>query len=178
MVRLARDVGNPWLSAMALFSFSMVAERSGDIDAARARLSECAVLFRQMRDRHFINVTQSELGHIERRLGNYAEAVKLYHETIAGWLELGNRSALAHELESLAIIAAAQDRRRRAARLFGAAEALRETIGSSMTALERSEYVKAITRARAQMDESGWSAAWAEGRALPLDQAVAFALEE
>ncbi len=47
-----------------------------------------------------------------------------------------------------------------------------------MTALERSEYVKAITRARAQMDESGWSAAWAEGRALPLDQAVAFALEE
>ena len=177
-VRLARGIGNPWVSAMALFGLSMVAERSGDIDEARVRLAECAAMYRRLRDRHFVNVTQSELGHIERRLGNYAEAVKLYHETIAGWLELGNRAALAHELESLAIIAAAQRRPRRAARLFGAAEALRETIGSSMTPLERTEYAEAISNTHAQIDESEWSTAWAEGRALPLDQAVAFALEE
>jgi len=177
-VRLAREVGNPYLSAMALFGLSRVTARLGNSDEARARLEESAVLFRQMRDRHFINVTRSELGHMQRRLGNFAEAAALYHETIAGWLELGNRAALAHELESLAIIAAAQRRPGRAARLFGAAEALREASGSSMTGLERAEYIEAITNARAQIDESGWSAAWAEGRALPLDQAVAFALEE
>ena len=177
-VRLARETGNPWMSAMAIFSSSMIAAHLGDTGQARARLEECAMLFRQMRDRHFVNVTRSELGHLERRLGHYAEAVTLYHESIAGWLELGNRTSLAHELESLAIIAAAEGQPRRAARLFGAADALRQATGSAMTGMERAEYTQAITHARAQMDEPEWQAAWAEGQAMTLEQAVAYALED
>ena len=177
-VRLARDIGNPWISAMVIFSSSMIAAHVGDTGAARVRLEECAVLFRQLRDRHMVNVTRSELGHIERRLGNYAEAATLYHETIAGWLELGDRTALAHELEALGIIAAAQGQPRRAAQLFGAADALRQETRSSMTGMERAEYTEALAHARAQVDEPEWSAAWAEGRAMTLEQAVAYALEE
>ncbi len=163
---------------MVIFSSSMIAAHVGDTQEARGRLEECAVLFRQLRDRNMVNATRSELGHLERRRGNYAEAATLYHESIAGWLELGNRTALAHDLESLAIIAAAQGRPHRAATLFGAADALRQATQSSMTGMERAEYTQALTHARTQVDESEWSAAWAEGRAMALEQAVAYALEE
>jgi hypothetical protein len=87
-----------------------------------------------------------------------------------------NRAALAHELESLAFIAIAQSQPQRAAYLLGAAESVREAANSLMAAAERSEYTANVAALRAQMDETSFAAAWAGGRALTMDQAIAYAL--
>ena len=42
----------------------------------------------------------------------------------------------------------------------------------------RLEYDRALAAARAQLDEAAWNAAWAEGRAMTLEQAVTYALED
>ena len=65
----------------------------------------------------------------------------------------------------------------RAARLFGVVAALRETSGEVLSPAERSVQERHVAIARAQMDETAWQAAWAEGRAMPLEQAIAYALE-
>jgi predicted neutral ceramidase superfamily lipid hydrolase len=61
--------------------------------------------------------------------------------------------------------------------LFGAAEALRETIQVVLFPVERVEVDKNIAAARAQLDELTFNTAWAEGRAMTMDEAVQFALE-
>jgi hypothetical protein len=61
----------------------------------------------------------------------------------------------------------------RAARLHGAAETLRETIGVPLTTMERALYDPAAVRASPEL-----ASAWAEGRAMTLEQAVAYALDE
>ncbi|HEY6073938.1 MAG TPA: hypothetical protein VIV15_11230, partial [Anaerolineales bacterium] len=93
---------------------------------------------------------------------------------------LGNRPAVAHELECLGFIAAAGGHAyaERAATLLGAAEALREAIGSPMTTSERREYDPVVAQLRAGAEQAPVEAAWARGRALTLDEAVVYALAE
>jgi hypothetical protein len=66
----------------------------------------------------------------------------------------------------------------RAARLSGAVEALRETIGSRLEQEEQTEHERTISAARSGLDESRFNELWREGQAMTLEQAVAYALEE
>ena len=66
---------------------------------------------------------------------------------------------------------------RRAARLFGAAEALRKRLDAQIMEFQRQSHERGIFLLRAQLDETTLSSAWAEGRAMTLDQAAAYALE-
>ncbi len=66
----------------------------------------------------------------------------------------------------------------RAARLFSAAEALLDAIGAHLEPADRVEFDRNVTAARAQLDEVAFAAAWAEGRTMNLEQAIAYALEE
>ena len=94
-----------------------------------------------------------------------------------GWQELGQRRALAHELECFAFIACARSQAQRAARLFGAVEGLRQSGNLAMRDLERLEYDQAVSALRGQLDQAAFATAWAVGRALTMDQAIAYALE-
>ena len=64
----------------------------------------------------------------------------------------------------------------RAARLFGAASVLRDAIGLPLAAYERSLHEQWVTAMRAQLGEAGLGAAFAAGRAMPLELAIAYAL--
>ncbi len=90
----------------------------------------------------------------------------------------GQRGAVAHQLECFAFIAEAQEQLSRAARLLGAAEALRENTRLPMTLYERPEYEQHLTAVREQMGEAAFAAAWAEGRTLTMEQAMEYALKE
>ena len=96
--------------------------------------------------------------------GNLPEARSIYQETIKRWQELGNRSAVAHELECFGFIAIAGGQPERAARLFGAAEALREMCQSPMTDEERVEYDQWVAELRGKLAEAEYQAAWEQGR--------------
>jgi hypothetical protein len=65
----------------------------------------------------------------------------------------------------------------RAARLFGAGEALREAIGASVL-FYLVDYDRAVAAARDALGEEALATAWAQGREMTLDQAVAYALDE
>ena len=65
-----------------------------------------------------------------------------------------------------------------AARLWGAAEQLRETIGCRPAPAARATYEQAMAIAHAQLGEEACGEAWAAGQALPLEQALAYTLGE
>jgi hypothetical protein len=162
---------------MAILSMGMMEKFLGNYGEARLRFAACEPLFRDLGDRHRINMVKSELAHIERYEGHYQKAEEMYRDTLPEWKRIGHRAAIAHQLECFASIAKVQEPGPRAARLFGAAEALREKINIPMTPQERIEYDKEIADLRAGMDEISFTSSWAEGRAMSMDQAVSFALE-
>ena len=123
-------------------------------------------------------MVRSEVAHLERWQGHIAQAKPLYQETILQWQDLGHRAAIAHELECLAMIAKSQEEEQRAAVLFGAAEALLESINTPMTPFERVEYDREVDDLRANMDEKNLARFWEKGKAMTMQQAIEYALEK
>lgn len=64
-----------------------------------------------------------------------------------------------------------------AARLFGAEQALRESINAAPVPGIRADHEHTLSEVRAQMGEAAFAAAWAEGQAMSLEKTVAYALE-
>jgi len=80
-------------------------------------------------------------------------------------------------LEGLAATAAAEGRAERAARLFGATENWRSLVGFPLPPTHHTIYERDIATARAQLGDDAFAAAWAAGKALTLEQAIAEALD-
>ncbi len=80
----------------------------------------------------------------------------------------------------LAGLAASRKQPVRAARLWGAAEGMEEAydVHLSPMALSLINYEGRLSMARSQLDEEAWSAAWAQGKAMPLERVVGYALSE
>jgi DNA-binding CsgD family transcriptional regulator len=90
--------------------------------------------------------------------------------------ELKVKPGQARGLECLAGLAAAHGQALGAARLFGAAEALRDAMAAPLPEVEHPDYDRDMQAARGALSAAAFAAAWAQGRALPLERAVAEAL--
>jgi predicted ATPase/class 3 adenylate cyclase len=175
--KLLKESGDDWGATMGMLSAGMMAKYRGDFAEARKQFTAMEPLFRDLGDLHRINMARSELAHIERYEGHYQQAEAMYRETIGEWQRIGHRAAVAHQLECLAAIAQHREDGERAARLYGAAEALREKIIIPMTAREQQEYDRQVADLRAGMDHERFESAWQSGRLLSMDQAVRLASE-
>ncbi|MDQ3127912.1 MAG: hypothetical protein M3Q66_05575, partial [Chloroflexota bacterium] len=110
-----------------------------------------------------------------RRAGDIDEALALYRVSIGRWVRTGHRGAVAHQLESIAfgfIVGGDLDR---AARLLGAAAALREIARSPMVRAEQIEHDDWLARLRTAADPAQIDKELAAGRRLSMAEAVALA---
>ncbi len=164
-------------TAYALLGGGSQARWRGDLDTARFYLEQGAALSPRLKSRFYEAAVRSELAHISRQSGDYIAAQKSYRQTILTWKDLGHRAAVANQLEYLAFIARAQEKPPRAARLLGAAEVVREASGAPMTTYEQAEYARQVAALRAQLDADSLAAEWGAGRAMTMEQAIAYALE-
>jgi hypothetical protein len=112
------------------------------------------------------------------RQGNYEETRTLHEQGLRTFRELADKPGTARSLGGFAELAWKQGALKRAVHLWGAAEALRENIETPASPEDRTEYERDIVAAHAQLNEATWQAGWAEGRAMTMEQAIAYALEE
>jgi len=175
---LLRKSGNRWGLTMTLMSLGLAARYQGRMEEARSKLSICLPIFQETGDQHRANMVISELAHIDRVEGRYDLAAQAYRATITEWERLGHRAAVANQLECFAFIAKRYEEAERAAKLLGAAEALRGLINIPMTIVERIEYDQEVADLRAGMDKEDFLLSWEEGRALSMEGAIALALEK
>ena len=178
LLQVERQAGNPWGHAMATLVAGRLAMATGDLAEARARIEEVIGLFRQMGDLSMANHARVDLAHVLRRHGDLDQAEAQYQESLRTWQHLGQRGAVAHVLESLAMVALARGRDDRAARLLGAAEALRDLSGAQRMGYERAEYDSHVAALRAALDPARLDEAWAAGRAMSLDAAIEITLSD
>jgi predicted ATPase/class 3 adenylate cyclase/DNA-binding CsgD family transcriptional regulator len=97
------------------------------------------------------------------------------HDALACATELGAHLGVPDILECLAVLAGQNGGNRSAARLFGAADAVRQQMGAVRFKVYDAEYEASLERLRDAMGEKDFDTAWAEGAALSTEEAIAYA---
>ncbi len=174
---LAHDLGDAWGAAMTCDALGWLALFRGDLRRAEALLTAAMVQQGALGSLGGGASTATRLGWVVLARGDSARARTLLLEGLARNRDRGLRWGVAYALEGLAGVAGAQGRATGAARLGGAAAALREAIGAPLPPIERRHHERALAAARAQLGEAAWRAAWDAGRALPFERVLAVARE-
>jgi predicted ATPase len=162
----------------ALTSLARVALAQGDLDRAASQLEAATTGFRQARQQIGLCWVLHQLGYVRHLQGDDRAASTLLREALTLQRQQQLTLLSIQSLECCAWIAADLHQPQRAARLFGAAEAARERIGAPLPLGDKPMYDRHLARARADLDGLAFDAAWAEGRAMTLDEAVAYALRD
>jgi hypothetical protein len=165
-----------------------VAVCQAQYDRAVPLLEESLALRRERDDKWGLATALGSLGWVALRQGDFTHMRALLGESLTLRVEIGDRGGIAWSLEKLAesalLWAQAQtpplaiQGYQRAATMFGAASGLRASVGSVADSADQPEYDRHLAALRAMLGEATFTAAWAEGRALSLEQAVRQALAE
>ena len=169
-----REVGNILYSADPLGLLGLIHMEHGDLETARALLEESRAI--SMQFGREIDVPDLVLG-LARLLGmdgDVAAARRLYHERLTLLFKCNvSKENVADSLEGLAALEVGQGEPRHAARLWGAAEVLREVMGTPLHPVYRANYEQLMAQARATLGEQAFRTTWAEGRSMTPEQALA-----
>jgi hypothetical protein len=117
------------------------------------------------------------VGFVASRQGDYASLRSFAAESITLRRGLGDKRGIALSLDTYSILALNQGQAKRAARLLGAADALREAIGTALSPAQLATHTLDVARVRSALGDDRFAAAWAEGRAMTLEQAIEYALK-
>jgi predicted ATPase/DNA-binding XRE family transcriptional regulator len=169
--RAANDQSN---AALTLTHQGVATWGQGDLERAVTLYQEAESLQRATRDAWGLSISLGYLGLLAGQAGNYGYAAVVHRESLQLRWDAEIWEDVAASLADLAALAAAVGRPEQAARLFGAAAVVREETGRWPTPHfpERAVFEKAQKQARTALGTSAYSAAEAQGRALPREQAV------
>jgi DNA-binding CsgD family transcriptional regulator len=169
------------LGAAIELGFLAVAWRNqGDHERAGRLAERGLAISREIGERQAITSALYTLAILAQTEGENERARNMFEEGLKLSAELGNEADVAHCLEGLASMYGVEGKIVRAARLWGAEEALLEKLEDAVYSYvpDRDLHRSQVAAARSQLDEAAWTAAWTEGRAMSPQQAVEYALEQ
>jgi DNA-binding CsgD family transcriptional regulator/tetratricopeptide (TPR) repeat protein len=176
-VALARGVGDVFRIGQSLSNLGYAVLLQGDIERARALCEETLTIAHELGragveilPEAFVNLGLAELGQ-----GEYERAATALGEGLTTAQEVGIKASVINALEGTAALAGAMGEDTRASRLWGAAEASRETTGIALPPGDRALHEPYLAAARSRLGEAAWEEALAEGRAMSLEEAAQYA---
>jgi predicted ATPase/class 3 adenylate cyclase/Tfp pilus assembly protein PilF len=176
-VEQARAQQEPYLLARAILNLGIVADYLGELNQAAAAFEEALALDRQ-RHSTDVHLDIGNLGHLALRQGALDRAEVLFNEALVLSKQASDKIMMVYSLEQLATVAEERGHHERAARLLGSAAGVRAIIATTSALYEQADIDRVATRARTALGEDMWLAAYAAGRALSLEEAMAEALGE
>jgi alkylated DNA nucleotide flippase Atl1 len=151
-------------------------EVEGDHQTARRSWEDAAAVARTIGDRHTLGMALAGLGYLARLRGDLKQAAALFGECLALGKELGpSWRVLPRAVGGLAGVAALAGDSVRSARLFGVAESLWNASGKRDMPWWRVIFDADTTTLRAALGDGRFAEALAEGRAMRLEEALAYA---
>jgi predicted ATPase/class 3 adenylate cyclase/DNA-binding CsgD family transcriptional regulator len=156
--------------AQALDLLGQITLYQGDGITARSLFEESLAIRQELESPWLIATSLCRLASVSAIQGEQTAARTLYEQSLAIVTE-ENKLLLANSLEGLAGVLV-EPELTWAARLWGAAEALRESIGAPLPPVERANYERSVAAARAKLGEQYFAVAWAEGRSMTPEQVL------
>jgi predicted ATPase/class 3 adenylate cyclase len=175
---LFREQGDKLSLAYCLNNLAMMVYSQGDLGRAAQLTEEAVALFRELGARGDVALGLYNLGWIALLQDDLGRAADIYKESLTLAWDTGMNHIVQGDLEGFACLAAVRGETERAARLWGAVQALHETKGIPRDTDFLAEAGARISAVRSGMGEEAWEEAWRKGRAMTLDEAVSYALEE
>ena len=167
-----KELGDMWC-ASPLKLLGQLCMAQGDLMVARTLLEESLAITKAtgLKGGEAVEPRIS-LAYLSALQGNLAAARRLYQESLALLSSAFSKEFIAASLEGLGAVEVGQGEPLKAARLWGTAEALRESIGAPLYPVYRADYNKAVATARAELSDEAFAMAWSEGRTTPLEQVI------
>jgi predicted ATPase/DNA-binding SARP family transcriptional activator/DNA-binding CsgD family transcriptional regulator len=179
-IDLCREAGYTFRLPDFLLSLGYQLILEGDYERGAALNEEAAAVSRRHGYGRGLNLALDNQGWASLLQGDYDRAKPFYEESLAVSKELGDKACASESLDGLACVAAARGELLKAARLFGAAEGMRETLGEAVafwhTPEEAAWREPSRARARSRVGEAAWEETLTEGRAMGLKEAIGYAL--
>jgi hypothetical protein len=109
--------------------------------------------------------------------GKFDEARRLCITSLRNSQEVGDKESIAAAFSTLAWLCfASAGQAEAAAQLFGAVEGIRESLGIALPPRQRARHERRIAAIRDALEEEVFAAAWARGKAMSIDEAIAYTL--
>ncbi len=163
---LFRELGDKDGMTFCYWLSGWVALSQGETLTAQALVEQSLALWQEIGNRWYMAWSLGMLGKVAAYRGDLVAARALLEESLAILRASNDKWFTAFCLEELASVVTAQGEAVWAARLWGAAESLRDMVGSPLPPIFRADYERSVAAARTQLGEKAFTAAWAEGRTM------------
>ena len=173
-----RALGDEWGMAQTLNYLGDLAREQGDDASATERYRASLALLQRQRMTGTIPSIQHNLGYLALRSGRPRQGLRLFRESLTLFRNQGDQRGMAECLVGLAGALGALKQPERAARLFGAADALLTALDAAVWPANVADYARFLARVREQLGEQSFAAAFGAGQAAPLEQIVALTEED
>ncbi len=169
---LFRALDDPWSIAVSATNLGWIAETAGELSEAAVWYEECTQLRALVGDEHGLARAAADLGRVARLRRDFPRARLRLEEALRAFHRLGDRRLAAACMLQLADIAVERRRRDIAARLVGAAEAVRESIGAPAWPDEVELEARILAELGATMSQPALDRARLVGRSFVPEDAV------
>ena len=176
--------------AFVLYGLGMVSLMQGDDRLAAERLTQSLDMYRVIGDRRYIAIVLNGLGKLAQTRNDPAGAITNFKESLSLCRHMGDKLGMIEAVEGIATAMditngsakhragyGAISRATKMAQLLGAAQTLRNTIGAPLPLVECDGLERRVNALRASLGDAAFMAAWEEGGAMTLEQAVTTANE-
>jgi hypothetical protein len=178
-VALARQVGDHQLIGAGLFWLGHLTMEEGDLGRARSLCEEALGHLHSIGHSTGHPLAQSLLGEISRREGDLARARGLIHATLSDMRSLGDVGSVQQALVAAAAVEIDSNQPAVAVRLLAAVYGVWRRAGFVRPFVYiRILHEQHLASARTALSAEAFAAAWAEGQAMTLEQAVAYAIAD
>ena len=175
---LARELGNRLEEALALRAAGQITQAAGDYRHASEQYAASLELFLDLGHKSDMAIVRLSQANLSQLQGDYDRSAALLEDGLLLLRDTNESLEIARCLSGIAGVACAHRVPIRSARLLGAVRAMDENVDSPwFPDAERRTYDQALAETRAQLDDETFAAAWAEGQAMTVEQAIAYALE-
>ncbi len=173
---LYRELGDRRRISACEINLGWMEGEAGNYAAALEHGEEAIRLSLEVGDRLNVAIAQNNVGDALRDLGRHDDAGLAYAAAIEGYRDLGDPGPLMALLEDVAVLVALRAQHADAFRLLGAADTLRETLGSRRSAAAEAALAGRLAPGRDAIDGPAADAPRAEGRRLSLPEAIDLAI--
>jgi hypothetical protein len=177
VLAVAQTRGNTREVLMGLAEYGSFLSAVGELEHSLTLETQAVNVATEADDLYGLLTAQNNLACTLRMLGRVDDAAAMMRAVIGPMISLKIPSWLISLSEDYAAVLAELGRDRVAARLLGAAEASRASIGEPRSATQEHEIGGALDKARARLSPADWSAAYEQGRGEPIENTLRWALD-
>ncbi len=172
-----RELGLLYATTFGLGYGGWNAWASGDYDLADRRCHEALQFAGQVSDDLLIPARYAS-ARLAITMGEYEQALGWLKYLLNHWTGNVQIRPIQLVIHTFGILAAAVDRARRAAVLFGAVDFIHKNLMAISSLAERDAYDQALTGVRGNLGEAEFAIAFSQGQAMDLQQVITYISEE